>query len=359
MDNARFETLGLSSDISTIQPAYAYWLKRGEVIAPKWDSFEWHWEHASAMMTCDFRNNTSAGNCQICNYCSPPSSTNGPPCMGFSTASVVGFLRIASDRGFMKAGIPDIILDYVDSDKLLRTCNNSQDPLFFEPSMSGLYRFWGINFKYNFVGGTNGEVKIHIVEPSGENSMQTTAYQLNYEELDGRNYWTWTIKGDPFWMENFSPNLRVSNISILRGACVPDPAQGKECISPMERIPVKPSRIIFLPDFYTYGSVNGYPYPGEAQHRCYIDPNAMGASEGKFINLTSCLETSTTNSNPSPVQKYATPTYEFFPVRPTEKLTWLVEFNIGEGADADLMEAGIQEMPPGAQLIIEFTIQPK
>jgi hypothetical protein len=40
-------------------------------------------------------------------------------------------------------------------------------------------------------------------------------------------------------------------------------------------------------------------------------------------------------------------------------LTWLVEFNTNEGADADLTKSGPDPMPPNAELIIEFTIQVK
>ncbi|HKQ75075.1 MAG TPA: hypothetical protein VJ810_15370 [Blastocatellia bacterium] len=347
MENVRFETHGLPGNIPTIQPARAYWLKRGEKIAPKWDTLEWHWENQGAMMTCDFRSNVSSGNCQVCDYCNPPSSTNGPPCMGISSPNVVGDLRIVADPGYIQTGNPGTIINYADSSTYLRTCNNTQNPLIFEPQMSGLYRFLALDFKFNFVGGTDGEVKIHLVEPSGESSVQTTAYQLTPQVVDGVNYWTWTIEGDPYWLENFSPNLRVTDILIFRGKCADGSAQGKRCAVPTESVAVRPSRLFFLPGFQN--TVSGYI--GEAAHRCYSDLNAAGPN---FINLESCRDTFNANQT---TQRFATPTYESLPVRPTEKITWLVEFNTSEGADADLTTPANDPMPMDAELIIQFVIK--
>src|SRR5262245_4954779 len=354
MENVRFEPQGLPGSIPTIQPAHTYWLKRGEMIAPKWDTFEWHWENQSAMMTCDFRNNTSAGNCQICNYCNPPSSTNGAPCMGYSQASVVGILRIVADPGFIQTGNPTIIHDYVDSASLLQTCDNTQNPLVFTTPMSGLYRFLGLNFKYNFVGGTDGAVKIHIVEPG---LVETAAYQLKPEMIEGTNYWTWTIEVDPYWLEEFSSKLHVTDIPIFKGQCIPDPTQGRQCVLPDNRVPVRPSRILFLPCFQ--GSVS--TFGGQAAHVCYN--NTPTADDFNFIKMASCRERcdappmTTTCASNQINPKFVTPTYEYLPERPTEKLTWLVEFNTSEGADADLMTPSPDPMPTDAVLIIEFTIR--
>ena len=348
MENVRFETHGLPGNIPTIQTARSYWLRRNEMIAPKWDTLEWHWEDQAAMMTCDFRSNSSSGNCQVCDFCHPPSSTNGPPCLGYSQPPVVGNLRIVADSGFIQTDNPQVIIDYADSATLLQTCSNTQNPLVFTPPMSGLYRFQGLNFKYNFVGGTDAEVKIHIVESSGDSSVQTTAYQLTRRTVDGLDYWTWTIDGDPFWLENFSPNLHVTDIQIFRGRCADGSAQGKQCVTPNERVAVRPSRLFFLPGFQNTVS----NYIGEAAHRCYSDPNAAGVN---FINLGSCLETyNAVQTTP----KFATPTYEFLPARIAEKLTWLAQFDTNEGADADLTTSANDPMPPDAELIIQFTIQP-
>jgi hypothetical protein len=142
--------------------------------------------------------------------------------------------------------------------------------------------------------------------------------------------------------------LHVTDIVIYRGRCADGSAQGKQCVNPDESFAVKPSRIFFLPSFEN--TVSGHR--GEAAHRCYSKLNSIGVN---FINLDSCLETYNANQT---TPKYATPTYEFFPVRPTEKLTWLVEFNTNEGADADLTTSAKEPMPMDADLVIRFTIQP-
>lgn len=111
----------------------------------------------------------------------------------------------------------------------------------------------------------------------------------------------------------------------------------------------RPSRILFLPDFPDWGTVTGHP--GESSHRCYSNPNA---GDGNFIKLDICRERYDHSVNQT-VQKDATLAYEF--IQADKKLTWLVEFNASEGADADLTKPGNDPMPANAPLIIEFTIQ--
>src|SRR5262245_58594053 len=77
MEVVRFEPMGLPF---SIQPALAYWLRLGDTIAPRWRTVEHHWERKGAI--CSFDNNTSTANCQVCDYCNPPASLDGPPCMG-------------------------------------------------------------------------------------------------------------------------------------------------------------------------------------------------------------------------------------------------------------------------------------
>ncbi len=338
MDNVRFEPQGLPFSIAS---ARAYWLRRGDVIAPRWDTYEWHWERKGAMPMCGFVDNTSAGDCQVCDFCNPPVSVDGPPCMGKSTNNLTfgrGTLEVIVDTGFIQTDNPQLVSDL--SPNIFAGCSNAtQGPLgFFEPAASGLYRLrsaFGEAFK--FKGATDAEIKLHVVETSA-GLAQKTAYQLTRQTVDGKDYWAWTIDGDPLWDENFSPNLRVTDIRILRGRCADGSAQGKQCAVPSESVPVKPSRLLFLPSFL--GTVSGHP--GEASHRCYSAPNASG---GNFINFDSCRETFNANQT---IQKLATPAYESDSSRSLEKLTWLVEFNTIEGADA---------MQPDAELIIEFTIQ--
>jgi hypothetical protein len=363
LENVRFEPLGLPF---SIQPARAYWLRRGDVIAPRWDTHELHWARRDAMPMCEFSGDTSAGDCQVCNYCDPPASLDGLPCLGVTLNDLGDLPRVVAYPGFMETANP-LLIDNFTPDAILSACSgNPQSPMLsFAPMISGLYILYSpLNYtqdgrvkirngRVKFNGATNGEIKLHVVE-EGEPLAQQIAYKLKHEVIDGRNYWTFTIDGDPLWKENFSPNLRVTYVRIYKGVCADGSAQGKECIIPNESPLARPSRIIFLPNFYSYGTVGGYPYPGEAQHRCYSNPNA---SDGNSIKLDICRERHDLPLNQT-VQKLATPAYEPAPAGQLQKLTWLVEFNTNEGADANLMTPGVIEpMPPGAELIIEFTIQ--
>jgi hypothetical protein len=369
MENVRFEPQGLNLDVQqegmivSVPPvrASAYWLRRGDTIAPRWDTHEHHWERKGAM--CGFVDNISTADCQVCDWCNPPPSTVGEPCMGIHPFYSVELLNVVADSGFIKTDDPQVVLVYFfqGGDVLGACANNTQHDLsFFEPAASGLYRFRqgpGLFFK----GETNGEIKLHVVE---QGLAQQTAYQLSRQTVDNKDYWTWTINGDPLWDENFSPNLRVTDIRILRGSCADGSAQGKQCAIPNESVPVKPSRILFLPNFQN--TVDNYT-GGTIGYRCYSAPDADDVIGGNFINLYSCRKecgvpdpTTKTCTYTQTETRHATPTYLADSVggpRPTEKLTWVVEFDTNAGADADLTEPGIQAMPQDALLIIEFTIQ--
>jgi hypothetical protein len=349
IENARFEPQGLPF---AIQPARAYWLRRGDVMAPKWDTFEWHWERKGQM--CDFPGNvnTPGGDCQVCNFCNLPSSLAGEPCFGIHPLFADGVLDVVADAGFISTETPMRIVSYAgNSAAVSETCaNNPRSPaLPFTPAVSGVYRYANnpIN-RFVIKGDTDGEIKLHVVE-SGPGLAQRTYHALKRETVDGTNYWTWVVGGSPLWLENFSPNLRVTDIRVLRGKCADGSAQGQECAVPNESVPVKPSRLLFLPDFQ--GTVSGYP--GESQHRCYSNPTATG---GNFINLDACRTTYSPNALPT-VPKFALPTYESDPARPLERMTWLIEFNTNESADADVSTPANDPMPADAELIIEFTVQ--
>lgn len=343
VENVLFEPQGLPF---SIQPAYAYWLRSGDAIAPRWNTFEWHWEHEGAM--CGFTENNSAGDCQVCDLCTHLQDVTGLPCMGIAPVFEAGTFEVVMDSGFIQTDNPQRVLDLRTSDLIAACANPTQLPLsFFNPAASGLYRLRSTQ-SVKWKGATNGEIKLHVVE-TGQGLAQKVAHQLTWQIVDGANYWIWTIEGDPLWLENFSPNLRVTDIRIFRGECADGSAKGKQCVDPDECMLVKPSRLLFLPNFQ--GTASGHP--GESSHRCYSNPNANG---GNFINLDSCRERYDYPLNQT-TRKPTTPTYESVPARPLEKLTWLVEFDTNYGSDADLSTPANDPMPPEAKLIIEFTIQ--
>ncbi len=345
----------------TLQPSLDLWLKQGEQVAVKWETFEFHWERVGAM--CDFSSNTSTADCNICNYCLNPSARNEPPCFGktlendFSTP-----FDLVMHEGFIPTLEPKTVLS-IPSPQMPDGCRGRSTPIAFQPETSATYQ---ITIPETYSGVANSalnvaaETKIHVVK---DDLTQTAAYRLKRETVDGTHYWTWEDPGDSNrWQENFSPNLRVTDVQILKGRCEPDPASGKQCAIPDNVEVVAPSRLFFLPNFRANNPDTVSGYFGEAQHRCYAD---LSAANGFYFNLRACRERFETN--PPINEKFATPTYESTPERPLEKLTWLVEFNPNEGGDVDLNTNCVVNPPnplvgcevPGEneELIIQFIIK--
>jgi len=366
IENARFELNGISNPQNPsmqmpLQPALAYWVREGDHVAAKWDTFEYHWEQEKNF--CGFNDNTPVSQdekCLVCNYCDPiyaNGNYTGLPCLGAQPvlSGAQDFLVVA-DAGFIQTPNPETILSMVGiATNFLGGCNSSYAARDFAPQKSGLYRIFSPTTFITIRGEAKGEANIHVVT-SGASMSQKAAYRLNRETIDGIDYWTWTVRGDDFWLENFSPNLRVTDIRILKGKCEPDPTSGKECVSPGEV--VKPSRILFLPDFNN--TVSGHPQ--ESTNRCYAFPSQTLA-DGNYINLESCRNTYSTNPNLGTQPRIVTPTYNpdisSTPNNSLRKLTWLIQFDTGEGADANLSpdSPGFDPMPTNTELIIEFTIE--
>ncbi len=360
LENTRFELFGFPDPDNTnltisFQPALTYWVKAGDRVAAKWDTFEFHYEPA-AVNSCTFTDNTPISpdqQCLVCDACAVRGGDfTGLPCLGVQPVITErGAFVVEADAGFIKTSNPEIVFDMVgNASQFLGGCPNSPYPTRdFAPPKSGLYRLSSyIVPTIRLRGEANGEAKIHALQ-SGASMRQKAPFRLNQELIDGTNYWFWETTGDNFWLENFSPNLHVTDIRILKGKCEPDPASGKECLSAGEV--VKPSRIIFLPDFQAYNTVSGHPE--ESLNRCYSSLSPT-VPDGNYINLTACRQRFDTLPGDE-VEKFTTPTYR--PNNWLGKLTWLVEFNTGEGADSDLELPGNQPMPPETEMVIEFTIE--
>ncbi len=353
LDNACFELMPTGNS-PVLQPGVDFWLKHGDQVAIKWDTFEFHWEHNEVM--CSFENNTSTSDCSICDYCQNPVGQNGPPCFGFELRNIGSpFHIVAMHEGFIFNPNPNIALA-IDSQQIPDGCPNSPNRVAFSPEMSATYQIIFPKTDYSTDPtpfDVQAETKIHVIKTG---ISRTAAYQLMPETVDGTDFWTWRVTGDNRWLENFSPNLRVTGIRILKGKCESDPSLGRECVAPDNDKYVKPSRVFFLPNFR--GTVSNHV--SESTHVCHENPNAV---DGYYIRLTD-LNTQTSDDcrtrndvNPPIIDKSVTPTYEVSPENPLDKLTWLIEFNINEGADADLMMPGNQTMSPNAELIIEFIIE--
>ena len=345
LDNVRFEPLLTYGGSSFAMHRSAnIWLRKGEQLQVKWDSFETHWVKQGEL-DCPFSDNSSTEPCVICDFCLPNGGSGAPCLNGF----VFGrYDALLSYEGFILESQPKVRHSFQQVE-YETGCPMSGNPLTFAPDVNAVERF--VNPLQADV--IEGESQVHVLAPG---QKDTTAYQLTGQAIDGTNFWTWSVSGDP-WLENFSPNLRVTNIRVLKGRCMSDPLSGK--CDPGSSPAVQPSRILFLPGFAD--SVVNYQ-GGEPLHRCYSNPS--GTADGVFFDLDSCRPTYAVGSL-STSMKSVTPTFEFLPQDQFTKITWLVEFNSHERGDSDLSTvcsttapfAGCETPALGQDLIIEFTVE--
>ncbi len=360
-DESRFELRQLPGSFPEIHKAKGYWTKEGDRLAAAWNSYEFHWTRVGAM--CAFADNSSNENCLVCDYC--VGENPGGDCPGIAGNLMAGVLTIVNDTGFMSTGNGTKVDDYQGTlGEPGESCSlNDPSQRTIVPSSSGLYRMVGNTpgLPFRFGGEAKGEAKVQVVKPG---IPRTVAYQMERIESDEGSqivsFWKWEMQGDDYWLENFSPNLRISRVRILRGTCADGSSQGLQCLIPNEAVDVKPSKLLFWTSFD--GSVGT---GNEANVKCYPDP---GRPNGAFIDLFSCRTTANASNG---IRKDLVPTYDLLLgyIPPTSqgsppdftKVTWLSRFNTSEtapsGADADLSTPALDEMPTDAQLIIEFTIE--
>ena len=322
------------------------WLKSGEQVAVKWNTFEIHWELAQDGVNCLFDGTEDVNQCSVCDLC----TANGCTIPHTGAFIIDRYNALLSYESFISEGATPDVVSTLGGGEFERGCpSSSTAPITFSPDTNMLVRM----LVPIHDGDVAGETKIHILQPG---QRDTTAYQLTKENIDGTDYWKWQVPEDP-WLENFSPNLRVTSIRVLKGRCMSDPISGK-CIPPAESPTVEPSRILFLPGFA--GTVMNYQ-GGEPLHRCYA--NTAGTEDGSFINLDTCRQDYGLGTLPTST-KSVTPTFEFLPDNRLTPITWLLEFNTAERGDANLstpcsINAPFTgcDAPTNEDLIVEFTIQ--
>jgi hypothetical protein len=138
----------------------------------------------------------------------------------------------------------------------------------------------------------------------------------------------------PVLQDNFSTNLRIGKIRIVKGKPSINKMTGKLEIE--SAMAVRPSRIVFIPGYD--GMARVFENDGT---RCYSDPQIADGD----INLSNC-RTVFGNSIGHPLD--ATPAY--LKNASQTALSWVAEFRASEGGIAPTFEAG-------EVLAIEFTIQ--
>lgn len=191
------------------------------------------------------------------------------------------------------------------------------------------------------------EKKIFVVS-----APQLATYQTNlYTEAQNPSYvWyaTWqpqngTIPAnDATRVDNYSANLKITRVRVLRGIPKSDPVTGMVALDNLT--PLRPSSIVLVPNFDPKVS----SILRQNRIRCYADNDPTGHPDGN-INLTNCF-TGLNNTGTPP--NGATPTY--LKAQPTDTLNWFAEFNPNESqtAPATPPTLGSNEV-----VVIEFTIE--
>jgi hypothetical protein len=355
LDNARFEPFLATPYHSFLGP---YWLVKGEAMALRYDTFELHWQRTDVPTACTFFDNTQTNDCQVCDFCAVDRdhlAIEHAPCFG--TQPVLEYPNaIVSLSNFFRDSMPFTVRG-LGGLETARGCAHRTDPVTFVPEKNAIFQL-RIPLKIPIDLAPPAiltERAIHVVEP-----QQTVkiAYQLKSNVVDGRQYWQWSTEDilvgnnpNPFWWENFSSRLHVSEVRFFKGTCERNPNTAI-CEHRYESIPVRPSRVQFIPNFTGSISTN----PADMNNRCYQDPNHLDV-----MNLDFCRGTFNPNTNLGTTPKFLTPTFEMG--NELQKLTWFAEFNINEGGDFDIDTpcnlttfAGCEAPNASEPMIIEFTL---
>jgi hypothetical protein len=347
--NTRFEVRHQES----LRESNTIWLRSGEELVVRWDSYTTF--HTFNGASCDFASlSEETDNCGVCNWCnSGPAFEQLCP---FDTRAIGGRerLRLVTHEGFMDPPSPPVFMADTSG------CSARDfTPLVFMPAGNAGYQVLPPDYVSEV---PLKEKKVFVIQ----NGMtQTTSYALTKYASDsssGKDWYQWTVQGDPIWEDNFSKNVRIGRVRVLTGRPGTDPNTGRFRLE--EAKVVRPSRILFFSNFAAIDTSNGnlsngsdiLSHPFENFNRCYANPSR----EDGDINLAGLPGSRTECRQDSPGSREndfaATPTY--LVSEPETQLTWFVEFYELEGADFDPTTAVFDPIPPDAFLVIEFSIEP-
>jgi hypothetical protein len=341
--NARFEVVGQTP----LRQSNTIWMTSGEELVSLWDTYTYNVTVDSE--TCDFANFTEAtDNCSICNLCNDPMYAQRCRFYGFGSApgepDDAVFLKVKAFPGGMTEG--QEILSLV---PFSGCASEGFSPLPFTPSDNFTYQL--IAPAVSSFPGELARRKVFVIQDglSQPNNYELEHYVTDSSSTPSTTWYSWTVKGNPIWEDNFTEGVRVANVRILTGRPSSDPVTGRFRLEDQKI--VRPSRIVFLRSF-----ANSNPRsPGdilthsdESSQRCYADP---GREDGE-ISLTRCR---TVAGNNTGLLFDTTPTY--LKAEPMDQLTWIAEFKASEGADFDPTTPVFDSIPANALLAIEFTIE--
>lgn len=317
MQNARFEVAGESS----LHPSNTIWLREGESVIPLWDTFTMQFTYGDEL--CDFSNFTQfTDDCALCDYCDETPASfqrcNAHPAFFGTNAQVVFF------EGFIEAETPGQSIELDNGPSVFGGCSAAgYAPTLITPTDNGTYQLLAPEYSsspYSILA----QKKVFVIK---DQLSQSASYRLTrHPESNASVVWfKWAVAGDPVWEDNFTTTLRVGLVRVLKGGMV-----------------VRPSRIVLRPAFNP-----GLPVFNQDTIRCYANQNTADGD----IDLTRCR----TSPNGATQLEDLTPTY--YKLQMMDLLTWIVEFNPNEGADADPTTPALDPIDPNDSLTIEFTIQ--
>jgi len=299
--------------------------------------------------TCDFENFTTYTHaCSICNQCDDPLYLQRCRFNAFvpSPGEADDFFRpkVIAFAGGSTAGEELFLLDFFTGCSAF-----GFSPVPFAPND---------NFTYQLIPPTASpsleelaRKKVFVIQ---DGLTQPAGYELehyvtHYSGTPPTAWYSWTIRGNPIWEDNFTTGVRVANVRILTGRPSSDPVTGRFRLADQKI--VRPSRIVFLKSFATSDPRSPsdiLTHADEKFQRCYVDPS----KEDGNISLTNCR---TEVGNNTGILFDTTPTY--LKAEPAHTLTWIVEFKANEGADFDPRTPAFDSIPANAPLAIEFTIE--
>ncbi|HEY7786134.1 MAG TPA: hypothetical protein VIB00_15490 [Pyrinomonadaceae bacterium] len=336
-------------DQTSLKPSNTLWIRQGDELIALWDTFRL--EIYKSDEACDFTNFVEAtDDCELCDLCMTGSEFE-QLCPHFGVGTFP-FIKLQQFEGFTSDAEPTSVVMM----RFLSGCSargatpvtsiperNSTYQILNEVSMDGTGQFKEIAQKRIFVIG---------------DTSQTTSYQLERyasqppvpPNMWPKIWYRWSISKDGPWEDNFSSNVRVSKVRILTGRPGTDPLTGRFRLE--DTRPVRPSRVLFLRAFLQSEPASPDDillHSDDDELRCYADRTSLDGN----IEISRCRY-----NFGDPTPSGTPPTFQLNPnLYDDQHITWMVEFHEGEGADFDPTTPIYDEVPPGAVLAIEFTIE--
>ncbi len=341
--NARFEVVGQSP----LHQSTTIWMSSGEELVSLWDAVNFY--VTVGPETCDFENFTTyTHECSICNQCDDPLYLQRCRFNAFipSSGEADDFLfpKVIAFAGGSTEGEELFLLDFFSGCSAF-----GFPPVPFAPNN---------NFTYQLIPPTASpsvaelaRMKVFVIQ---DGLTQPAGYELEHYVTDSSGapptaWYSWTVRGNPIWEDNFTAGVRVAKVRVLTGRPGSDPVTGRFRLEDQKTL--RPSRIVFLRSFVPSDPRSPSDilnHPDERTQRCYVDP---GKQDGD-ISLTNCR---TAFGNNTGILFDTTPTY--VKAQPADQITWVAEFKASEGADFDPTTPGFDPVPTNALLAIEFTIE--